>query len=244
MHTRKGSPSSSIILVYEQWVGVTRNKKTPQREELYKPRGTKDRISSIWEQKDTSYLWTLPMLMPTRNPTIRQEGKIRKQAIKSWCVSQRDVMSAYNGRMSIRTWLICGLRSIWLTRAAWGEGNEQLFFPFYSLSHAQMILSGHSHGSRHSFTECNKSDPHSHSGWDGRDPVTRVGEGLAFVWPSCPPHFPPGLLFILWNSEKASCLSSGWRPCLPSWIPRGCGTVGGTRRVCVWGWESEKGKSV
>lgn len=31
MHTRKGSPSSSIILVYEQWVGVTRNKKTPQR---------------------------------------------------------------------------------------------------------------------------------------------------------------------------------------------------------------------
>lgn len=34
MHIRKGSPSSSIILVYEQWAGVTRNKKTPQREEL------------------------------------------------------------------------------------------------------------------------------------------------------------------------------------------------------------------
>lgn len=34
MHTRKGSPSPSIILVYEEWVGVTRNKKTPQRVEL------------------------------------------------------------------------------------------------------------------------------------------------------------------------------------------------------------------
>lgn len=67
------------------------------------------------------------------------------------------------------------------------DKGMRLFFRFYSLSHTQMILSGHSHGSRHSFTECNKSDPHSHSGWDSRDPVTGVGEGLAFVYgPAAP----------------------------------------------------------
>lgn len=84
---------------------MTRNKKTPQREEIQRPRLKKDRLFSIWEQKDIFYLSTLPMLMPTRSPTVRQKGKIRKLAIKSQCVSQIDVMSAYNGCLSIKIWL-------------------------------------------------------------------------------------------------------------------------------------------
>lgn len=84
-------------------------------------------------------------------------------------------MSTYDGCMNIRPGWICGICIVWLTRAAWTEEKEPLFFPLCPHRTSHLVVAKDLQTFLYRVT-----------------PATLIlildgtVERLAFVWPDCP----------------------------------------------------------